>query len=144
MTQTELQALLDSTPLMMGVAWAVVIPAIISALGMLKGSGGGAADANAMMTPEMRDMMNIQRLRMQQQQPLYNDVMGMARGLLPTRYRLNAFGGTMPPPGNGQPPYPGVPSPSPLPGVNPPVGPVPGGPMPHDPTQPGGPTPPSY
>ena len=144
MTQTELQALLDSSPLLLGIAWNIIVPALISALGLFKGGGSGTsgASADAMMTPEMRQMLQMQMLRMQQQQPLYNDVMGMARGLLPTRYRLNASGGTTPPPGNGQPPSPGVPSPAPLPVVNP--GPSPGGPMPHNPTLPGGPTPPVY
>jgi hypothetical protein len=86
MTHTELQTLLDSTPLLMGVAWNIIVPAIISAMGLLKGNGGQQT-ADSMMTPQMRDMLNTQMLRMQQQQPLYNDVMGMARGLLPKRYR---------------------------------------------------------
>jgi hypothetical protein len=72
------------------------IAAAISALGnMLFGGGSSRASsaAAAPMPPEMRALINKQMQRMTMADPLYSDVLGMARGMLPTRYR-----GSMPRP----------------------------------------------
>jgi hypothetical protein len=66
------------------------IAAAISALGnMLFGGGSSRASsaAAAPMPPEMRALINKQMQRMTMADPLYSDVLGMARGMLPTRYR---------------------------------------------------------
>jgi len=71
-------------------AWGAIIPAAISVLGMMFGNKGGGNQQQQMqnlMTPEMRELLQMQIQRMRGQEPLYQDVMGMARGLLPTRYR---------------------------------------------------------
>lgn len=90
----------------MAVPWAVIIPAAISALGMFMGNRGGNQSADSMMTPEMRQMLQMQMQRMRGQEPLYRDVMGMARALLPTRYRTGRparqpYSGGPPPGGAG-------------------------------------------
>lgn len=86
MTHDDLQMLLDSAPLMMGVAWNLIVPALVSMAGMFMGNRDGSGQQQ--MTPEMREMLKTQLARMRAQEPLYQDVMGMARGLLPTRYRV--------------------------------------------------------
>lgn len=65
--------------------WATIIPAALSVLGMMFGNKDGQGQQQ--MTPEMREMLRMQMQRMRGQEPLYRDVMGMARALLPTRYR---------------------------------------------------------
>lgn len=81
----------DSIQVMQAVPWGIIIPALVSAMGLFKGGGSsggaGGASAESMMSPEMKEMFNIHLARMKRQEPLYQDVMGMARGLLPTRYR---------------------------------------------------------
>jgi hypothetical protein len=76
--------------------WNILIPALTTLAAMYFG-GGKSGDPSAqqanLMTPEMREMLQIQLSRLRGQEPLYNDVMGMARGMLPTRYR-----GSMPRP----------------------------------------------
>lgn len=69
--------------------WNLIIPALTSLVGMFAGGNGGSQSAQMqnLMTPEMREMLQMQLSRMRQQEPLYGDVMGMARSLLPTRYR---------------------------------------------------------
>lgn len=90
MTTQELQTLIDAAPVLQAVVpWNLIVPALVSAVGMFTGGKSGSTDAQMqnLMTPEMREMLQIQLQRMRGQEPLYNDVMGMARGLLPTRYR---------------------------------------------------------
>lgn len=78
---------IDSIQVMQAVPWGFIIPALVSMMGLFKGGGSDASGAAAQMSPEMREMFNIQLGRIRKQEPLYQDVMGMARGLLPTRYR---------------------------------------------------------
>lgn len=70
-----------------GTNWAAALSALLPYIGPLLSSAFGGQSTTAPQTPEMREIMKTQLARMRQQEPLYQDVMGMARGLLPTRYR---------------------------------------------------------
>jgi hypothetical protein len=56
---------------------------------LLSGLFGGSKsqDSNPLMTPEMRQLLQVQVARTRAADPLYGDVMRMVRGMLPTRYR---------------------------------------------------------
>ena len=60
-----------------------IAPAVVPAvLGRLPGGGGGGE-----IPPELRDIMELQRQRMQMQQPLYQSIMRMANSRLPTAFQ---------------------------------------------------------
>jgi len=82
-----------------GVPWKPISDALGFLMALFGGRGGGSGMPD-LMTPEMRDILKMQTARMRAQEPLYGDVMAMARGLLPTRYRV---GGAMTTPGVAQP-----------------------------------------
>jgi hypothetical protein len=114
----------DALPVYQAVAWNVIIPAIISAMGLIKGNGGGTPGADAVMTPEMREILATQVKRLRQQEPLYGDVMAMARGMLPTRYRVGQhFSGANAPAGGPGAGYNPNPHPGDYPGTQPKPGP---------------------
>src|SRR5687767_11734989 len=85
-----------------GTNWASAISSLIPFIGPLMSSlFSSQGSGQQPMTPEMREIMKTQLARMRQQEPLYQDVMGMARGLLPTRYRKTVGSGMDHPAWNG-------------------------------------------
>ena len=58
-----------------------IAPGIITGTALGQLSGGGE------LPPELREMMDMQRQRMQMQQPLYQSIMRMANSRLPTAYQ---------------------------------------------------------
>lgn len=85
-----------------GTNWASALSALIPFIGpLLSGMFSSQGSGQTPQTPEMREIMKTQLARMRQQEPLYQDVMGMARGLLPTRYRQAVGDGMGHPSWNG-------------------------------------------
>jgi hypothetical protein len=73
-----------------GANWENVAKAIMQLVpfvGAMFGGGNNAQNQALQMPPEMRNILNVQNARMRFADPLYGDVVRMARGMLPTRYR---------------------------------------------------------
>ncbi len=75
------------------ITWAALIPALISAFAMLRGNGSGSdsgsstAVTSATTDPNMTAILDLQRRRMEMQNPLYEAVQRLAMGLMPTAYQ---------------------------------------------------------
>jgi hypothetical protein len=84
-----------------GTNWAAAVSALVPFIGSMLSNAFSSNGTGSQMTPEMREILRTQLARMRQQEPLYQDVMGMARGLLPTRYRKTVGSGMDHPSWNG-------------------------------------------
>jgi hypothetical protein len=82
------------------------LQALFTLMGIGLSANGGDIPKNPMQ-PEMNALLREQLGRLRAQNPLYSDALGMARGMLPTRYRGAgpAIGGG---PGASQPGDPGT------------------------------------
>lgn len=97
-----------------------IAPIIMEIVGRLFGGSGGRSSSSMQMTPEMRQLFNLQIGRMQEQGPLFTSVNNMAMRLLPVWARH------------------GIPAPSPNPNTNPNPNPGPNPKFPPPPDKPGG------
>jgi hypothetical protein len=70
--------------------WAALAPAFTNALGV---GGNDNAFGNSDIENEVKQMLSLQRSRVEQAQPVYDSLVNMAYGMTPTRYRGNAPAG---------------------------------------------------
>lgn len=97
---------------------------LMSLFGALAGRGNHSSPTTATSDPMLQELLQMQRSRLQQGQPLHEAIQRMAMGLLPTMYQQpfgNAFGG--PPPDPLAYANPVGPRPPGYPGMNPPQSP---------------------